>query len=101
MIPKANGRILFAVVTVYEVIGQQVSYYLIFAVFVDRHAFQHLRRLIEPLFVIDGNVDLSKTKFTVVGFQLLSTKSSTLSYFFEFSRLLFFDFPSPSSAMIS
>ena len=99
MIPQTYCRVLSAYLCVFHVIRQEVRDYLAFVVLVDADRLEDLWGFKKPIFVIDCDIDLNGKQHTLVEFQFLSTKSSTLSYFLAFNRLLFLDFERLSSAM--
>lgn len=99
MIPKADCWILSTNFCVFHVISQEIRDDFAFAILVDTDWLEDFRGFKKAIFIINGDINLNDKEHTLMELQFLSTKSSTLSYFLAFNRLLFLDFERLSSAM--
>lgn len=99
VVPETDCWILSANFCVFHVIGQEVRYDFAFVVLVDADRLENLGGFKKSIFIIYSDIDLNGREHTLMEFQFLSTKSSILSYFLAFNRLLFLDFERLSSAM--
>ena len=100
-VPKAYSLVLSAELGIFQVVSQEVGYYLELVVSVDADILEDSGGIVDFFLVVDDDVDLDRGGGTVPGVHDLSTTSSTLSYFLALRRLLFFDFAIFYSLMVS